>query len=184
MDLTLHSSVEGYFKELLDEAIHERNLKVSPTTEYYLVGLLGELTKSSWSDDALALKLAGASDPAERVGALKEVGDTSLVLSGLFSSSLQRSVVQVDYYIGLGGAAYKELSTRLRASSVSEVYRELAAKFPKFVDVLASVRQQFLIGENDAVSLYENWKTKKLDWVEKRLEDLGMLVGGDKGTLQ
>ena len=64
------------------------------------------------------------------------------------------------------------------------MYRELAAKFPKFVDVLASVRQQFLIGENDAVSLYENWKTKKLDWVEKRLEDLGMLVGGDKGTLQ
>ena len=86
------------------------------------------------------MKLVSASGPGERVKALKEVGDTALYVVGFFAESLERSLVQADYYMGLGSAAYGELASRLGGSSVREVYEELASGFPAFVDVLGEVR--------------------------------------------
>ena len=46
------------------------------------------------------MKLAQSqdADPGERVKTLKEVGDTSLYVSGFFAESLTRSLVDVDYW--------------------------------------------------------------------------------------
>src|SRR6185436_20516423 len=110
----------------------------------------------------LAVKLVGARDaePATRVKTLKEVGDTSLYVAGFFAESLNRSLVDVDYYVGLGQQAYTQLARSLGPrKSIGEVYEELAAKFPRFVDVLAQVRKRVAIAELNATSdigrLYE-----------------------------
>ena len=83
------------------------------------------------------------SSPDERVRQLKDVGDTSLYVSGFFADSLQRKLVDVDYYIQMGGAAYaswRASSAATRNSAVfGEVYDELGTKFPRFVDVFAEV---------------------------------------------
>jgi hypothetical protein len=183
MSVTTHSSVEGFFHEVLTSALDSQGVEASQSTEFYLVGLLGEYARARIPDEPLSLKLVGTrgAEAGERVRALKEVGDTTLYVTGFFADSLQRKLVGVDYYMDLGKAAYHELAQRLATSSVHEVYEELSNKFPRFVDVLAEVRSHTQFLGQDVVRLYEEWLRTRSDWVEQRLRLLGVLVhgGGD-----
>ena len=60
----------------------------------------------------LALRLLEAIEaaPRERRTQLREIGDTSLFISGFWADSLADKLVDVDYYIDLGGTAYGELA--------------------------------------------------------------------------
>ena len=187
MGIIGHSSVEGFFREVLMEALEKTGTSATPPTEYYLVGLLGEFAKARISDTPMALRLVGSESPAERVQALKEIGDTSLYVTGFFSESIQRQLVDVDYYIGMGGTAYSELSHRMDGSAAAEVYAELSRRFPDFVEVLSHVRRQVNFGSEDIVKLYQDWVHTKADWIEEKLRRKGMLVGpsnDDKGYVQ
>ena len=142
MDVTTHASVDEFFHEVVTDAVHTVRLEASEPAEWYLVNLLGDFTKGRISDEPLAIKLAAPDiEPAERVKQLKEVGDTSLYVSGFFTESLERKLVGADYYMGLGSRAYAELAGRL-GGALTAVYRELASKFPGFVDVLSEVRRR------------------------------------------
>jgi len=186
MDLTPAASVDEFFRGVLCDALAQSGVTVSESTEWYLVGLLGEFAHTTIPSGALALKLAQSaeSDAGERVATLKEVGDTSLYVTGFFADSLERGLVASDYYVALGESAYRELSSRLSSSSVAAVYDELAAKFPKFVDVLATIRSQVSFG-SDVTQLYNEWLRTRSEWVEARLKQMGMIVVPDgSGTLQ
>jgi len=178
MSVTTHSSVVGFFQEVVASALDRRGVEASRFTECYLVGLLGEYAKARIPDEPLSLRFVGtsAADAGERVRALKEVGDTSLYVTGFFADSLERKLVGVDYYMDLGKAAYHELAYRLATSAVGEVYEELSGKFPRFVDVLAEVRSHTAFLGQDVVQLYEEWLRTRSEWVAERLRGLGMLV--------
>lgn len=181
MGIERHVSVTGFFHEVLTDALDRQHVEVSESTEYYLVGLLGEFTKARITDEPLSIMLVGGEEqaPADRVKKLKEVGDTSLYVTGFFASSLDKKLVDPDYYIGLGEAAYTELAHRLRtASSIAGVYEELASKFPRFVDVLAEVRAQVSFVGSDVVELYQEWLRTRSEWIERRLHSMGVLVSG------
>ncbi len=188
MGIIGHSSVEGFFQEVLSAALDHSGMTVSPSTEYYLVGLLGEFAKARISDAPLGLRLVGTEDGAKRVQALKEIGDTSLYVSGFFAESMSRRLVDLDYYMGMGGAAYAELSGRLGSTAAAEVYAELARRFPAFVDVLARIRSQVNFAGDDVVNLYREWMRTRSDWIEERLGKMGVLVtpspDDDEGYLQ
>jgi hypothetical protein len=171
-----HASVDSYFREVLIEALGRAKVEATPGTEFYLVGLLGEFTKARISDEPIALKLAKTERAEDRVAALKEIGDTTLYVSGFFAESFSRQLIDVDYYIGMGGAAYSELASRLKSSSVAEVYAELSANFPRFVDVLHCVRSQIHLASDDVVGLYQEWLKTRSEWVEDRLCQLGVVV--------
>jgi len=185
MEIERHASVSEFFREVVEDALDRQGLEASESAECYLVELLGEFTKSKITDQPLSILLARVSEPGERVRVLKEVGDTSLYLTGFFAESLSRKLVDADFYMGLGEAAYHELAHRLSASaSVREVYGELSAKFPRFVDVLADVRARVNVVGSDVVTLYEHWLATRAEWVERRLRAMGMLVSPGKGYLQ
>ena len=183
MGIIGHSSVEGFFREILGEALSHSRMQVAPSTEYYLVSLMGEFAKGRISDEPLGLKLVSTSQTADRVAALKEIGDTALYVSGFFAESVNRQMVDVDYYIGMGGAAYGELAGRMGGSSVGEVYTELSERFPAFVDVLARIRTQVNFAGHDVVALYQEWLRTRSDWIEEKLTKMGVLVtpGLDEG---
>ena len=176
MGITGHSSVEGFFKEILCEALDHSGMKVAESTEYYLVALMGEFTKGRISDEPLGLKLVSTEETAARVAALKEIGDTSLYVSGFFAQSVSRQMVDLDYYIGMGGAAYGELAGRMGGSSVAGVYAELSSRFPDFVDVLGRIRSQVNFAGHDVMALYQEWLRTRSDWIEERLSQMGVLV--------
>jgi hypothetical protein len=180
MGVTPATSLSEFFREVLIEALDTEGVSASEHTEYYLVGLLGEYAHTQITSEPLSLKLADTSS-GERVQALKEVGDTSLYVTGFFAKSLERGLVAPDYYISLGESAYRELSHRLSSSSVAEVYDELAAKFPRFVEVLASVRSQVAFAGSDVAALYAEWQRTRAEWIEKRLRALGVIVIADDG---
>jgi hypothetical protein len=88
---------------------------------------------------------------------LREIGDVSLFISGFFSDSLQRKLVDVDYYVSIGGRAYNTLS-RVETDTYSSVFAELGEKFVGFVDVLSEVSERTSCSSNaDLLRLYEKW---------------------------
>jgi len=186
MDVCLAASVDEYFHEVVTDALAAVDLEASEPASWYLVGLLGEMTRARLTDEALGPKLAQpGADAAERVKTLKQVGDTSLYVAGFFADSLNRSLVQVDYYIGVGQNAYAQLARSFGAQrSLTEVYEELAEKFPAFVDVLGEVRKRTDFASPDIGKLYEVWLRTRDEWVEKKLRAMGVIVDVDHKVIQ
>ena len=185
-DVTLAASVDEFFHEVVTDALSAVDIEASQSASWYLVGLLGDFTRARLTDEPLGIKLAQpGDDPGERVRNLKQVGDTSLYVAGFFAESLNRSLVDVDYYVGLGQNAYAMLARQLSGSrSITEVYAELADKFPRFVDVLAQVRRRVDFATPDVGKLYEIWLRTRDEWVEKKLKDAGILVDPGSKVIQ
>ncbi|MBN2359921.1 MAG: hypothetical protein JXR83_10745 [Deltaproteobacteria bacterium] len=152
-------TLESYFAGIVQQAVAERRVIVTDEVQFYMVRLLCEFMLSDRlyrldadsghrERDALALLLARAeSAPVdERVRLLKRLGDSSLYISGFFGESLARSLVDVEYYISMGGTAYGQLSEVLRlrrfVGATATVFAELAEKFRQLVEVLARVSLQ------------------------------------------
>jgi hypothetical protein len=163
--LRTESPVE-FFKEQVEAACQRQRLRPQPLTSYYIVALLSQYAHPGGTgagdvmsgSETLGLKLLRALDSggsSQRLG-LKQVGDTSLVISGFFSDSLRRRLVDVDYYISLGGYAYRSLVAS--DDGLSLIFAELAEKFVAFVDVLSEVSERAqLTNDADLLRLYEKW---------------------------
>lgn len=143
MDLTTASTLQAYFREVLERAVANQRLHTTVQTTSYLVSLLSEFAAQPICNEALGLKMLEslAASSAERVAVLKEVGDTSLFVSGYFPESLNTTTFDVDYYVGIGQVAYGELGKIIgrSGSSAGSVFDELAAKFRAFVEVLSEI---------------------------------------------
>jgi len=157
------SAVE-FFKELVDGAIAHQHLAANELTAYYIVQLLASyverrLGAAEGDHEPLAMQLARALDAGgvhQRL-TLKQIGDCSLFISGFFGDSLARKLVDVDYYVSIGGTAYNALS-RYETDTFSPVFAELAEKFVGFVDVLSEVSERTSCASNtDLLRLYEKW---------------------------
>jgi hypothetical protein len=157
------SAVE-YFKELVEGALTHQRLAAQELTAFYVVQLLtGFLQRpvAGAVDDGkpLALRLAQALETggAQQRADLRQIGDVSLFISGFFSDSLHRKLVDVDYYVSIGGCAYNALS-RVETDMFSPVFAELAEKFVEFIDVLTEVSERTSCASNaDLLRLYEKW---------------------------
>jgi hypothetical protein len=154
------SAVE-YFKGLVDGALANQHVHARELTAFYVVHLLvGFLRRSGEPDgEPLAPKLMLALDlgGCRQRATLKEVGDRSLFVSGFFSDSLGRKLVDVGYYVAIGGCAYGTLS-RFETDVLSPVFTELAHNFGTFVDVLSEVSEQTTCAcPQDLLRIYEKW---------------------------
>jgi hypothetical protein len=178
--------VEEFFHEVVSDALTVVDLDASEPASWYLVGLLGEMTRARLTDEPLGVKLAQPGvDAGERVKTLKHVGDTSLYVAGFFAESLSRSLVDVEYYVGIGQNAYAQLARSFGAQkTLTGVYEELAEKFPRFVDVLTQVRKRTDFATPDVGRLYEIWLRTRDEWIEKKLRALGVLVDVDHKVIQ
>lgn len=161
-----------YFKEAVENATQRLHLNISDETEFYVVDLLFRYTDVK----ALAMRrfetetgafaelfLKSQEEPSDRrARILKYIGDTTLFLTGYFPDSFQRSLVDIDYYAGLGQTSYQNLLDLLSARVVQwrlhEVFDELSEKFVQLMDVLAEVAaSDGPQHEVDLLRLYERW---------------------------
>jgi hypothetical protein len=154
-------SASEYFKELVEGALAHQRIAAGELTSFYVVNLLtGFLQRPAEEDETpLAFRLAGALEAAgmRQRSSLKQIGDISLFVSGFFADSLTRKLVDVDYYVSIGGTAYTALS-RYETDTFSPVFAELAENFVRFVDVLSEVSERASCGSNvDLLRLYERW---------------------------
>lgn len=150
-----------YFRELVDGALARQGLAAQELTAFYVVQLLASFLQRPADDEdqPLAFRLARALERGgfEQRASLKQIGDVSLFISGFFSDSLNRKLVDVDYYVSIGGTAYQALS-RFETDTFSPVFAELGDKFVGFVDVLSEVSERTSCASNlDLLRLYEKW---------------------------
>jgi len=186
MDLSPHRTVGEFFREALHAAFRSQGVAASADAEFYLVNLLSEYAHAPLQDEPLALRLSTAATalPDERARQLREIGDQSLYVSGFFSDSLSRSLVDVDYYIRIGGTAYGQLARmQMCGRAAGPVFVELSGKFPQFVEVLAEVSaESALTTERGVVELYQRWLRTGSEWSERKLRARGVLPR--RGPLQ
>ena len=184
-DPLLHEQTPAeYFKDLIDAALARQHVRANELTAYYLVNLLCRFMRPDaripFADDSrepLALRLARAleSGGIEQRARLRNLGDFSLFMSGFFSDSFRRSLVDVDYYKSMGEYAYGSLSRR-DEDTFCEVFAELARKFVGFTDVLSDVSERTAMASNtDVLRLYEKWVRTGSRRDGQRLVDRGIV---------
>lgn len=183
--------VREYFQDAIQSALSNQQFSASGESVVYLVNLLAgyirseklfEQTRDGFMIKPLALiygdALAAGSETG-RAQSMQRLGDLALFISGLYASSLSRCLVDVDYYISMGGHAYSYLADNpgysRTQSGLKVVFDELSEKFAGFVDVLAEVSEQSNISANvDILRLYEIWQCTGSSRVGKKLRDLGI----------
>jgi hypothetical protein len=152
-----------YFKRMVDTALDNQRVQALELTGYYLVQLLAACARidsiePEARDEPLAIRLGRAlqSGGTRQRQELRRVGDQSLFVSGFFSDSLNRKLVDVDYYAALGGYAYAALSQQ--EDVLAPVFAQLAERFTSFADVLSEVSEDSALTSNtDLLRLYERW---------------------------
>jgi len=189
-------SVRDFFRELLAAAIQNQRAQVQPFTELYLVNLLHEFLASEalyvQADDgtlqqkplAFLLKEALEENGPARLRLLRRLGDTSLFVSGFFPDSLARrsSLVDVDYYIAMGGKAYDAVA---RHAMERSLWEELSEKFRLLVDLLNEVSERALHSTNAGlIRLYERWLKTGSDRLATELARQGVMPLPRKGFVQ
>ncbi len=185
-------NLRDYFRESVDTAMKEQGVDVDPHAAHYVVNLLTLFSRSDefyeeYDDNyglrPLATMMADAVDarsPTERTFHLQRIGDVALFVAGFFADSLAHKLVDLDYYICMGGSAYGSLSDEMRGTTRGRVfvgiYRELAQKFQLLVDVLNEVRDGTSRDNNiDMLRTYEVWLKTGSQRAAKLLQKNGVV---------
>lgn len=172
-----------YFAGRLEEACERLKFNPLPLSRRYLTDLLQHFMFSSnlfatEEGETLAelyLRAQNSPDPV-RKDLLKRLGDRSLYISGFFGDSLSRKVVDIDYYVDMGGVAYGELSTTAQDENLSQVYGEFSIRFAGFVDVLTYISQDVRIQSNeDLLRLYDRYLATGSRLAEEQLVEKGLI---------
>lgn len=192
-ELVTGTSINGFFKALLDEALGHQGLAVADTTELYLVNLLSEFIVAeklfSQTEDgrkeheplAVLYHRALQEEREARIRTLRRLGDLSLYKAGFFASALREELVGPDYYIQMGGTAYGQVADLAPSSGFASTYRELELKFRQLVEVLEEISARGLAsnGPSGMLKVYECWERTGSDRLERVLIDAGMLPKKD-----
>jgi hypothetical protein len=198
----LQKNLRHFFQESVHQALKNQHLQAQEYTVVYLVNLLTSFSRSENlfelepTSGGLALRpLAGfyndainANSDFERDLALQRMGDIALFIAGIFSQSLQNKVVDIDYYVNMGGNAYAYLADikqrKLNGAALGDIFSELSDKFVGFVDVLGEVGEGLQTqSDTGLLRLYEVWLRTGSKRAQNQLHKQGLQVSMDQGFL-
>ncbi len=178
-----------YFRAAVTGAVESLKVDVSEHSQSYIVHLLSHFIsiENFYPTDSegrpaetLTQQLANALEeetPEARALRLKQLGDFSLYIAGFFTDSLSRKLVDVDYYIGMGGAAYENVARLEEKRAKAQLFGELAKKFPQFVDILGQISEETGVHSNnpqDLLRLYDLWSKTGSERLAKQLVRAGI----------
>jgi hypothetical protein len=185
----LSNDLTVFFRQEVVAARSEVGVKMSDLTEYYLVNLLCDFSKRGGGTDpgseplAMMYKRATEADMAERVQLLKNLGDVALYVAGFFTDFIEKSLVDVDYYISMGGNAYGNLSglvgSQRHGDTFAELYGQLSVKFTELVDVLNQISERSHTKSDtdaDLLKLYDRWARTGSERIRKVLLERGLIT--------
>ena len=191
------ANLRSFFHDSLQSAASNQGVEVEQATLWYLTNLLTNFSRSEKLFNrtengqsltplvALYAWAAEAPSEAERKLALQRLGDVALFISGLFSGlfARRRRLVDVDYYIAMGGSAYGYLSENSRGSvreqTLAVIFHQLSREFARLVDVLAEVGENAPGSDShDLLRLHELWSRTGSVRLERKLRALGITPVG------
>ena len=153
--VTLALDSNQFFKDVVEEAFTRCKLKTGLYVRIYLTDILkhylfignlynrkdssGLKTHDTLAETLLRVNKMG---PKERFERLKGLADSSLYISGFFSDSFQRKIIDIDYYIDIGKLAYQTLAQDVEEDTFAKLYKEISNQFINLVDVLSFISQK------------------------------------------
>ncbi|MGE0616280.1 MAG: hypothetical protein AB7P04_11630 [Bacteriovoracia bacterium] len=187
--LKLISQPQAFFHELVTTALGNQKVSIHPETEFYLVNLLNQFmsTDNLYTRDAngnvkdeplVFLFKEACETPARTAQRLmfRHVGDISLYVAGFFQESLHRKLVDIGYYIDIGGTAYQKVADQADDRANRTMYAQLSEQFGKCVDVLAEVSEKTTLkSETNLLRLYDNWVRTGSERTARILEGAGII---------
>lgn len=188
---TLFVSPEGYFSEVVKKGLEQRRIKTYPHVESYLVQLLQHyldarnLFESEVDEQgrkppqtlAEMMLVAHSSESLAKQEMLKKLADRSLYISGFFGDSLNRKIVDIDYYAEMGGSAYASLAHCAKEDVMIKVYSTFSKRFMDFVDVLTVISHSSLIKSNESIlRLYDRYMRTGSELAREKLVEIGVLT--------
>ena len=187
--LSLIAEPHGYFQKLITEAMKNQKVVVQPETEIYLARVLSQFMSTdnlyardgegNRREEALVLMLKEALEESEREMQrllFRQLGDVSLYVAGFFQDSFAKKLVDIDYYIDMGGTAYHHVAVRADRPPVQQMFHELAGRFGALVDVLAEVSERTTPQtEERLLRTYDIWLRTRSRKAAKSLKKAGIL---------
>jgi len=157
---------------------HSVDYLVDLLTRYVdTTALFAKDTEGKLQDNVLAEMYAKflQANPSLKGVILRRMGDTCLFVTGFFSDSLNRKLVDVDYYFGMGGIAYQTLSNSHNSNINKAIFGELSEKFKKFAEVFSELSDKGNIHNNkDLLRIYEKWLHTGSDHLRNLLSEHGI----------
>ena len=167
---TTVTGVKGFFSSQLQEIISKRGTSIDEPSFEYLVNLLAGYMESekyfhrsndgSLNENTVAFIYAKSleGDAEQKKTYLKRLGDVCLMIAGVFPESVRRKLVDIDYYLGMGGTAYGTLSSLHLSKMTRELFESLSRKYTEVASILGELSErQGLQSDSDILALYERW---------------------------
>lgn len=184
---------KGFFQECLNELIEQRSMDVGDHSVAYVANMLTTFIRSDrfyeWTPDGptltpLALLYAEMQNTKTRrhkQQVLRRLGDVALFVSGVFAESFKRKPYDVDYYIGMGGAAYGSLAefmdSGIGSQTNSRMFAELSGSFAEFAEILGELCEPTEIqNDKDLLRCYELWRRTGSRRAAEKLRAAGISV--------
>ncbi|MCX6111858.1 MAG: hypothetical protein NTY22_01020 [Proteobacteria bacterium] len=189
MKVSIIKRPEAFFSELLEVAIKNQKLRISDSAKVYLIDLLsrnvsnneliGNNPRCPYADKPISIVFQQSLiEPInQRREMLKYVGDYSLYIGGYFNESLNNKIIDVDYYISIGGQAFGNLSKITKSSQTASLYYEIFNKFANLVDIFMEISfDTFITRAEDLIRLYDRWLQTGSNVLERKLMEKGIIT--------
>lgn len=185
-------NLQEFFRGSVQRALEHQHVQVDQHVEQYVVAVLTRFADADvfHEGDAgrrlprpLALRLSEAADApsaGERRDHLRQLGDVALFMAGFFAGSFSRKLVDVDYFIAMGGRAYGSVAESWRGSrhgaGLAPLFQELAAKFQRLVEVLNEIADTVRPASDvDVLRQYEIWLKTGSPHARRLLREKGIV---------
>lgn len=170
-----------FFDNLLQEAVSKKQKTYSPFAINYVSSVLANFHEADKFFVSRESKLpilsdflteAADADVYRRISIFRQMGDTSLMVSGCFSEALERRLVDRSYYHQMGETAYSQLS---RLSEANNVFDELSEEFVEFSSLVSEVFSDLRLEGMSAMDVLNHYNSKDSEAALKRLKTLGII---------
>lgn len=167
---------DGFFKDVLDTAIEKRCTKISDEAAFYLLSvLLLGLREDPHFDATTTIKRYEAAFSGRGSGSFRDIGDSALILAGIWWQSLARRLVDIDFYIKLGRLSYQREAEK--QTNLAELFEELSENFDKSVSILMEATHcisEASMRNRDIMRIYELWLETHNAFLEEKLRSYGI----------
>jgi hypothetical protein len=140
--LILHPTDTCQWHALVNEAQASTNLILNESMESYLVFLLMRFSQTTrLIESVVAMDFLDSMNTSgkRQIELLRDVGDKSLLLCGLFPGMATRRHVAPDYFSDMGQAAYLTVG-ELQEHAWAELYFQLGNQFTNMKHILQAMR--------------------------------------------
>ena len=171
----------AFFKEMVDKAIQNQHIQISDEAVFYLIVVMSGAVKSEDKPDdkTLAERFNLAlqdSSKTRRIKEFKTLGDSSLIIAGIWWQSLLRKIIGIDYYVEIGKRSYQKAG-EASPNNLSELFEELADNFNNLVNVSIEATRcisEAKMTDSDILHLYITWLETHNTFLEQKLRSFGI----------